>query len=43
MPSNINIENQIIDFHIPYLLKAVIIKKKDNKPKKTNYTNEYYT
>jgi hypothetical protein len=31
MPSNINIENQIIDPYIPCLLKPVITKKKNKK------------
>ena len=38
MPSNINIENHIIDLRIPNLLKTVIIKKKDKKPIDKCYT-----
>ena len=38
MPSNINIENQIIDPCISCLLKPVIIKKKNKKPIDKCYT-----
>ncbi len=38
MPSNINIENYIIDLRVPNLLKTVIIKKKDKKPIDKSYT-----
>ena len=33
MPSNTNIKNQIDESRMPCLLKPVIIKKKDVKPK----------
>lgn len=38
MPSNINIENQIINPRIPFLLKPVINNKKGAKKDKSCYT-----
>jgi hypothetical protein len=40
MPSNTSLEDQIVESRVPCLLKPVIIKKKIDKPKKSNHMDK---